>query len=204
MQQHFLNYYNQVSKYQKYFDQELNKKQREIKNLMKHRNQFNTLYEQLAPTYTKIFANIDDEINESDNESNNEFVDEQENKEPSQVVPIEQVVKEYIKQALGHEPPTIKTLSKAFNLPDKIIETMGLQTIIDHAKNIYLQNTINQPTIKAIVDFCNEHQRQPTRKELTSSKIIKEHMFKQITKVLRVKNPSNAIAEYCMTINRTN
>ncbi len=213
LQQHFIKYYDNILIYQKFFDQELKKHQREIKAITKHADHFNTLCEQLSPLYVKLSTSADaveDEVApnpESNSEHNSETNEETEdpdvqNTEVLSDDPDErllQLMNEYIKLSLKNKSPSIKLLSQSFNVSETTIEYIGLKNIAANAKQMYMANVISEDKIAKLQAFYVENNRYPNRKELTNTKILPDHILRNISKVTKQKKVVDAITAFLET-----
>lgn len=213
LQRHFINYYANVLEYQKFFDQELRKSQREVKALTKHYDHFNSLCEQLSPMYAKLSKTSQEETQEDTVEPSDsvepltEPSDEIESSnEPTKILlestdeQLIQLANEYIKLSLKNQNPTIKLLSTTFNVSDKIIEYIGFKNIAIHAKQLYLQKVITKDKSKKILEFYATNERYPNQKELITNKIFNDYNVRLLSKVIKSKNFSDVIGEYCTSL----
>jgi len=212
--QYFIDYYNQILTYQQYFERELKKKQKEIKELLKHTGYFQQLSEQLAPSYSKL-SKIDLSNQENENqeyqedhenndyenadESESEFSDESEFKEkPKELldededIQLNQLVEKYIYLSLKQDTPTLEKLNSFFTTKTKI----PFKTISAAAKLHYMQTQIQDSHVQKITDFYEKNQRYPNRKELLEYKILADHILRNISKVTKQKKPADYIAAY--------
>lgn len=207
LQQYFIRYYADVLEYQKFFDQEIQKRQKEIKALTKHFDHFDKLCDQLSPIYSrisKVLTQDDDLDNEStpcnENEIQEPAIEEKDNVLSTNInTQLTQLAQTYIKMSLKHTPPTIKLLSESFNVSDKIVECIGFKNIAAHAKSIYLQQVITTDKAKKITEFNTANGRYPNRKELISNKIFMDQALRSISRVTKQKKVAETIQEFCST-----
>ena len=226
IEQHFINYYNHLIKYQLYFETELKKKQKELKVMSRHLEYHNTMCTQLEPLYSKI-ANIetttvcatdknnnkedysDHFYDHSDKDNSRDNKDEQDNKEESLQLDqdpearLRQLARAYISLCMKNEPPTIDNLCSMLKTSRKNIESAKLKNISSLAKSMHLQSFINQEKIQKIKAFNEEHKRYPSRKDLISGNIFNDHVLRQISKVIKDKNVPKSISEYICTLNQS-
>lgn len=210
LQKHFVDYYSNVIEMQKYFDQELKKKQKEIKTINKHLLHMNKLCEELSPVYTRI-TNSSQEDNPSpeDDPSPQEEEDDDPSSSSSSSSTtnnitlsddpderLNQLSEIYIALCIKGTPTSIASISDASGVSKKIIEYIGFKKIDTHAKQLYLSQIINTSRLEKITEFYNTNERYPTRKELTTKKIFPDHILRNIIKVTKQKKVTTAIESY--------
>jgi hypothetical protein len=195
LQQYFIDYYTQIINYQHYFEKELKKKQREIKDLISHNEYFSKLYDQLAPAYSKISKN--NELDYSEDESIDEEAQEEKIELEADIdKQLVQLSEKYIKLSLKQQTPTIDKLNDYFDEKTQI----PFKTISANAKNYYLQKVIDESRIKNIKNFYKLNGKYPNRKELIEQKIVPEYVMRNISKVIKNKKVAESIEEYISTL----
>jgi hypothetical protein len=209
LREQFIEYYNYVLCYQKFFDKKLKDSQREVKDLLKHSEKFNALCERLSPIYARL-SSIEphDELDEERaDESTDEQIDELDDEpiesnrrlEPLRADPEEQfqqLIEEYIKLSLRSESPTIQMLSQSFNVSTKTIEKIGFKKIAAAAHNKYLMTYITAEKAAAVIAFYNKHNHYPNRKELAHHKLVPDYVLRNISKVTKQKKVAECIAGF--------
>ena len=211
LQKHFVNYYSNILEYQKYFDNELKKKQKEVKVISKHLDHMNSLCEELSPIYVKISKTEETSDVESNVEEDQETIQETNDKESDEPLQLsedpteqlDQLSNIYINLSIKGKPVSITSISESCGVSKKIIEYIGFKKIASHAKQLYMSQVLTDSKLEKIIAFITANKRYPNRKEITSNKIIPDHTLRNIIKVTKHKKVTDAIENYIKTINVT-
>jgi len=201
---HFEECYATVINYKKYFDIELQKRQHEIKALHKHLEHFTKLCEQISPLYTRLQSSENPEIEteeapseisevETENKKNTITLSEDPNEQ------LDQLAEEFIAITIKNHTPTIQMLSTSFNVSNKVIESIKLNTIANHARQLFLQKHITDDKLQSILDYYNLHKQFPTRKELITNKIFNEYTLRIMNKMFKSKKITDVISDFCQS-----
>lgn len=217
LREQFIEYYNYVLCYQKFFDKKLKDSQREVKDLLKHSEKFNALCEKLSPIYARLSSiesadepadqdaaeladhDADADADQEADELDIEPADSTRRLEPLRTDPEEQLtqlIDEYIKLSIRGESPTIQMLSQSFNVPTKTIEKIGFKKIAAAAHTRYLTTYITAEKAAAVIAFYNKHNRYPNRKELIHYKLVPDYVLRNISKVTKQKKVAECIAGF--------
>lgn len=192
---HFIDYHNDALANQKYFDKKLKDCQREIKEITKHLEKYNTLCDQLSPAYARLCGN-----EESTDEESSDLEESAEETQPveelNEDTKMQQLSDCYVRLSLANQTPSIQLLAKSFSVAPRVIESIGFKKIAAYARQSYTDLCINTDRANKVIDFFNTNNRYPNRKELVSLKIIPDHVLRNLAKVTKQIKVAEYIASY--------
>lgn len=212
---HFKAYYNNIKSMQDYFFNMIQIKQREIKQLTKHLNTWNNIYEQTSSDYTKLShildtnpvdmsenkSDIQDEHNPevmSDNatEISDIMTDDITNYTPAKNIIIRYksldnlkklIYKFYIEKMIKNHTASIDDICKHFSINTADLDNFGgHKALINEFKLTYISSIITDELAKKILTYKSTHGEYPNRAILTKI-FISDLSLRKLSSVLEIK-----------------
>lgn len=171
-----ISYYEQTVKMSKYFDTEVKKKQKELRQAQKQLDLFTATHAEISPVYARVVQDADISTEDTDEEP-------VEKPTYNKDLGIKQFAEEYLQAILQGQTHTQQSLADVFSVPTSVIKSLTMKKIAAEAKLLHLAAVITPDKITRIKEYIEEHQQFPTRKELTDSKTFKDNTLRTISKV---------------------
>ncbi len=193
----FEQYYNDTNDYKKYFERAIKNKEIELKSLKKHAEYFSATYDKLTPLYALLHKT--DENSDKESDIVEEKTDSLEDRQEIEVYyddPLDNLAAHYNKLLLNKKPATIAALSEQSGISVKNISIITISKIKDKAREMVLNEYLDDDRAAAFGKFVEENSRPPTRKELIDHKILSDHSLRLIVRMTNCKKVTDLITQY--------